>query len=134
MKSDRNDSCAPPRGRASAAFLLAQVGAHAASKFAARLRELDLAPPQAGIFRILSATPAITQQALASNLNMVPSRLVELLDELGDRGLIERREDPDDRRRYNLHLTADGRAVLENIDRISREHGRSLLASLNEDE
>jgi hypothetical protein len=42
-------------GNAGAAFLLAQVGAHAASKFAERLVELKLVPAHAGIFRICLA-------------------------------------------------------------------------------
>src|ERR1017187_10431690 len=70
-----------PPGRFGAAFLLAQVGAHAAWRFAARLAALELAPPDVGILRIRGAQPAITQQALASALGM-PSRLVALVDEL----------------------------------------------------
>jgi len=117
-----------------AAFLLAQVGAHAASKFAARLAALQLAPPHAGIMRILGAQPAITQQALAAALGMQPSRLVALVDELETRGLIERRENPDDRRSYALHLTEKGRATLEAIGRVGREHQQALMAALNDDE
>jgi hypothetical protein len=37
-----------PRGAASPAFLLAQVGAHAAAKFAERLAALDLTPSLVG--------------------------------------------------------------------------------------
>jgi DNA-binding MarR family transcriptional regulator len=117
-----------------AAFLLAQVGAHAASRFAARLAALELAPPHAGIMRILGAQPAITQQALATALGMQPSRLVALVDELEARGLAERRANPDDRRSHALHLTEKGRAMLEAIGRVGREHQQALLAALNEDE
>src|SRR5882724_11082393 len=69
-----------PRGTG-AAFLLAQVGAHASTKFAERLAGLNLLPAHAGIFRILSSTPAISQQALAAAVGTVPSRLVGLIDE-----------------------------------------------------
>ena len=86
-----------PRGPG-AAFLLAQLGAHAASRFAVRLSEVDLVPAHAGIFRILSATPAISQQALATALGTVPSRLVALVDDLEARGLVERRAHESDRR------------------------------------
>lgn len=119
---------------AGAAFLLAQVGAHAASQFAGRLAALELAPPHAGILRILSAQPALTQQTLAGALGMRPSRLVGLVDELESRGLIERRENPGDRRSYALHLTAAGRAKLEAIARVGREHQQALLAALNREE
>ena len=123
-----------PPGRFGAAFLLAQVGAHAAWRFAARLAALELAPPHAGIMRILGAQPAITQQALATALGMQPSRLVALVDELETRGLVERRANPDDRRSHALHLTEKGRATLEAIGLVGREHQQALLAALNEDE
>jgi len=116
------------------AFLLAQVGGHAAFRFAERLAEVKLAPPHAGILRILGATPAITQQALATALRMLPSRLVALVDELESQGLIERRANPDDRRSHALHLTESGRAMLETIGRIAREHDQSLLAALTKPE
>ena len=116
------------------AFLLAQVGAHAASKFAGRLAELQLAPPHAGIMGILAGQSGITQQALAEKLGMQPSRLVALVDELETRGLIERRENSEDRRSYALHLTEKGRASLETIGRVGREHQQALLAALTEDE
>jgi DNA-binding MarR family transcriptional regulator len=72
----------------STAFLLAQVGAHAASRFALRLRELELAPAHAGILRVIAAGSGISQQVLASRLGMVPSRLVALIDELEALGLV----------------------------------------------
>src|SRR5438876_710745 len=37
--------------------------ANAASKFAQHLADLKLAPPHAGILRIIGSTPALTQQA-----------------------------------------------------------------------
>lgn len=136
MRKSRHSpgSSAQPPGASSPAFLLAQLGAHAASKFAERLRSLKLAPPHAGILGILSANPAITQQRLAEILGMVPSRLVALLDELETRGLIERRANPDDRRRHALHLTEKGRSALDIVGRVSREHSQFLLAVLSEDE
>ena len=136
MKKLRNadESCPRPAGHSSSAFLLAQVGAHAASQFAERLAKLKLAPWHAGILRILNSTPAITQQTLATTLGMVPSRLVVLVDEMESRGLIERRENPDDRRRYALHITQKGRSTLDTIGHISREHSQALLAAISEDE
>ena len=127
------DGSGPPAGPPTA-FLLAQVGAHAASKFAERLGELQLVPAHAGMLRVLKSAGAMTQQALATTLNTLPSRMVALVDELESRGLVERRENPDDRRSYALELTEKGRAALEAIGRIGREHTRALLAALSEEE
>lgn len=117
-----------------AAFLLSQVGAHAAMKFGERLKKLKLAPHQAGILRILASTPAITQQSLSKMLGIVPSRLVALLDEIESAGLVERRANRDDRRRHALHLTEKGRSMLEAVGRVAREHSLELLAALSADE
>lgn len=134
MKRNRTeDGYAKPKGPG-AAFLLAQVGAHAASRFAARLSEVGLIPAHAGMFRILSARPAISQQALATALGTVPSRLVALVDDLEARGLVERRAHESDRRSYALHLTDKGKATMETISRIAREHRQELLAALSEEE
>jgi len=129
-----SESCSYSLHRSSPSFLLAQVGAHAASQFAERLRKLKLVPQHAGILRILNSTPGITQQALAATLEMVPSRLVVLVDDMEQRGLIERRGNPEDRRRYALHVTEKGYSTLEAISRIAREHSQALLAAISEDE
>jgi DNA-binding MarR family transcriptional regulator len=124
----------PGHGRPGVAFLLAQVGAHAAARFAERLGPLNLSPPHAGILRVLSKSSGLSQQELASMLNMHPSRLVGLVDELETSGFVKRQEKVDDRRTYALHLTDEGQAILGEIGRIAKEHQDSLLASLGKEE
>jgi DNA-binding MarR family transcriptional regulator len=125
-----------PRGRegASPAFLLAQVGAHAAARFAERLGPLGLTPAHAGSLRVIAASAGSSQQEVAERLGMFPSRLVALVDELEDRGLVQRLENPRDRRIYLLQVTARGKEVLQSIGRVAREHQDALLAALNTDE
>src|SRR5215469_4510885 len=121
-------------GRVSTAFLLAQVGAHAASQFGGRLARLRLSRPHAGILRLISQSPGLSQQELGRRLAILPSRLVALLDELQEKGLIERRDDTEDRRTYALHLTTSGRKVTKQIGRIAREHDDAICAVLNKEE
>jgi len=123
-----------PRGSFSPAFLLAQVGAHAAARFAERLRPVGLSPAHAGILRILDAAPAITQQELAKALGSPPSRLVALVDELESKSLVERRANETDRRRYALFLTAKGKSLLQEIGALVRDHQNALLEVLSHDE
>src|SRR5262245_63694648 len=96
------------RAGASPAFLVAQVGAHAATKFGERLSAINLSSPHAGILRVVHTSGGISQQSLAEHLRILPSRLVVLIDELEERGLVERRADPADRRSYALYLTNRG--------------------------
>src|SRR6202030_263569 len=95
------------------AFLLAQLGAHAASQFAERLGVFELTPADAGILRLLRITAGLSQQELAAKLKIHPSRLVAILDNLEKRGFAERRANPDDRRLYSLHLTQAGGETLQ---------------------
>src|SRR5215469_4882039 len=117
--------------RGSTAFLLAQIGAHAATQFGERLKVLQLTRPHAGILRLIGLTPGLSQQALARRLAIMPSQLVALLDELQERDLIERRQDATDRRTYALHLTRSGRDVAEQIGRVAREHDDVICAALD---
>jgi DNA-binding MarR family transcriptional regulator len=121
-------------GAASPAFLLAQVGAHAAAKFAERLSAVNLSPPHAGILRVVHTSGGISQQSLAEHLRILPSRLVVLIDELEERGMVERRADPADRRSYALHLSDKGRDTIKAIGRVARDHQDALLASLSTQE
>jgi DNA-binding MarR family transcriptional regulator len=116
------------------AFLLSQVGAHAAGRFGERLEPLGLKPAHAGILRVIRQADGLSQQALGEKLGVFPSRLVALLDELEERGLVERRDSPTDRRSYALYLTGAGRDALEQIGRVAREHQDALCAALDESE
>jgi len=123
-----------PLGAASPAFLLAQVGAHAAAQFADRLVPLGLAPTHAGLLRLVHASEGLSQQTLCARFGIAPSRVVALVDDLEQRGLVVRRDHPRDRRSYALYLTDDGRNTLKSIGRIAREHQDALCAALNADE
>lgn len=122
------------RGGATSAFLLTQLGTQAAMKFAERLSELGLSPPHAGILRVIGGSTGLSQQELARTLSMLPSRLVVLVDELQEKGLVERRDSLEDRRVYELHLTAKGRQALEGVARIAVEHDDAFCAALNKSE
>jgi DNA-binding MarR family transcriptional regulator len=122
------------REGASPAFLLAQVGAHAAAKFAERLGPLGLTPAHVGSLRIIAASGGASQQEVAGRLGMFPSRFVALVDELEDRGLVRRLENPRDRRVYLLEVTPQAKEVLQAVGRVAREHQDALLAALNAEE
>ncbi len=120
--------------RSGNAFLLAQLGAHATTLFASRIAALDLTPPQAGLLRIAATDPGLSQQAIAGRLGAPPSRLVLLVDRLEERGVIERRRNPEDRRNHAIHLTAEGGRLLGRLGRAGAAHEDAVCAVLNADE
>jgi DNA-binding MarR family transcriptional regulator len=113
------------------AFLLAQLGHHAATLFAERVATVELSPPHAGILRAIAGEPGRSQQALSAQLGMLPSRVVVYVDELEERGYVERRRNPDDRRLHALYLTAAGKRLMRKLSELAREHELLLTAALD---
>ena len=112
-------------------FLLAQIGAHAAAVFARRIADLDLTPAQAGLLRLVATQPGQSQQDLARQLRTPPSRLVLLVDHLEERGLVERRRNPDDRRHHALFLTGEGGEFLRTkLGPLGAAHEDDICAAL----
>ena len=124
----------PSYGPAHVAFVLTQVGALAAMGFAEQLAPLGLTPAHAGLLRAVAAEPGRSQQAVATELGVLPSRLVALVDELEQGGLLERRRNPGDRRHHALHLTADGEARLVEIGKAAQRNADAYLAALDGDD
>ncbi len=113
------------------AFLLAQLGHHAATLFAEQVATVELTPPQAGILRAIGAEPGRSQQALSAQLGMLPSRVVVYVDELEQRGYIERRRNPEDRRLHALYLTAAGKRLLRKLSELARQHELRFASALD---
>lgn len=113
------------------AFLLAQLGHHATTLFAEQMTTIELTPPHAGILRAIAAEPGRSQQALSAQLGMLPSRIVVYVDELEDRGYVERRRNPDDRRLHALYLTTAGKKLMSKVSELARQHEHRLTAGLD---
>jgi DNA-binding MarR family transcriptional regulator len=100
-------------------------------RFGERLTQLELVPAHAGILSAVATQAGISQQSLSSLLGMLPSRLVPFIDELERRGLLERRDNPGDRRLYALHVTEKGAKAMAEIGRIARAHDDATCAALS---
>ena len=115
-------------------LLLSQVGTHAALSFGRRIAGFGISPPHVGILRWIHLNPGENQRKLASHLEVLPSRLVVLLDELEAKGLITRQRSPQDRRNQQLQLSKKGTRLLEKVERIAAAHEAELGSALTESE
>ena len=87
-----------------------------------------------GILSIVSANPGINQGAVGNMLNVKRANMVALVNELVERGLVERVVSPDDRRAFALSLTPAGKDMLgQCLERIAA-HEASMLSDFSEDE
>jgi MarR family 2-MHQ and catechol resistance regulon transcriptional repressor len=76
----------------------------------------DISPSQFNVLNLLHGKPTgASQIELSRNLIMHRSNVTGLVDRLQARGLVERGDDPRDRRVYRVVLTAEGAKLLESI-------------------
>jgi DNA-binding MarR family transcriptional regulator len=101
---------------------------------AERLAPLGLRPKHFALLNIVAVEEGISQQKLGERLTLEPSGIVPTIDELEAQGLLERRRDPEDRRRYALYLTPDGQAKLAEARKAAAQRANELLRPLDERE
>jgi DNA-binding MarR family transcriptional regulator len=118
----------------SALFLLKRLGMTAKERSFAAYNEAGLHPYHYAILAVLDEGSLATQGAIADTLGYDKGQLVGLLDELEEAGLVERRRDPEDRRRQLVRMTTAGRKTLERLRRLSNELEGEFFASLSDEE
>jgi DNA-binding MarR family transcriptional regulator len=120
--------------RANPCLLLAHLGRVAKRRFGEALEPTGLKGPEAFALMQLRDLGPISQQELAETLDLDPSKLVALLNELESDGLAERRRDPGDRRRHIVEISAAGRKRLADAERAMAAFENQFLAGLAPDE
>ncbi len=126
-------------------FLLARLGYALKARLVEEFEQAGFNLYQYGVLATLSEGACGTQGMIADMLHLDRSQLVGVLDELEERGLVERQRDPNDRRRHAVSLTSEGKrrlvklrklvkgieeAVLEPLEPRSRDSLRKALLTL----
>jgi DNA-binding MarR family transcriptional regulator len=115
---------------AQAAYLLARIGRTQSARFAERMQSIGLRPKHFAVLNGIALAGGGSQQELGGRMGLDPSGLVGAIDELEAMGLVERRRDAADRRRYALSLTEEGTATLGRARRQASDSARDLLGPL----
>src|SRR2546423_10743363 len=121
----------PAELRASTLVLLKRVGFNAKQHSFDEYEKAGLSPYHHAILALLDEGVPETQAAIADSLGYDRGTLVGLLDELEERGLVERKRDPDDRRRHLVRLTSDGKRTLGQLRALAARLENEFLAPLN---
>src|SRR6266513_2319818 len=119
---------------ASATFLLKRLGFAAKEQSMAAYEDTGLHPYHHAILLVLDEGSRETQGSIADALGYDRGQLVGLLDELEERGLVERRRDPNDRRRHLVRLTPDGTRTLRRLRALSGRLEDEFLSPLSDEE
>ena len=135
MNTEETEGAVPgDKAPSSLAFLLSQVGIYASQQFSEAIAGADIHPPLFRVLNVVDAAEGQSQHTIGEAIQVPPSRMVAIIDELEERGLIERRPHPGDRRVRALFLTAKGRKVLERGRKIAMAHEKRLTEGLTKAE
>lgn len=122
------DAVAPFRA---VGFTISSTGYAVARRFRETLTPLTLEPREFALLRAVGAAEGQSQQAIGERLGIPASRMVAFVDALEARSLLERRQNPSDRRTHALFLTEDGRGLLERAFVLAVGLERHLCARLS---
>ena len=96
-------------------FLLKDTSRLHGQRFEQRAAALGLTLPQCRVLIYLANREGISQVQLAELTDLEPMTLVRTLDYLESQGLLERRNDPADRRARRLYLKPKGEPLMDAI-------------------
>lgn len=99
-----------------------------------RLRPHGMTRAQFSTLARLDRQDGLSQNEVAEALEVQPIAMVRLVDQLSAEGLVERRNDPADRRVNRLHITEAGRRRVRDLDCFKEAMGVELFAGFSEAE
>ena len=111
-------------------FLLAASSEAASAEFHAQVRTAGLRVPEWRVLACLHDQDGQMVTRLAQFALAEQSRLTKIIDQMETKGLVQRRADPEDRRRVRIHITDQGRTITAPLIEAARAHERALLDRL----
>ena len=110
-------------------FLLRKANQRHVAIFASRIT--DLTPPQFAALAMLGEAGECSQNQLGQMVAMDAATIKGVIDRLKARGFVALSEDPGDKRRLVVALTAAGRDTLQTLLQSAREITGETLSPLN---
>lgn len=98
-------------------------------------RRFDLTEAQFNVLLLLKYNPKhVTQTDLGKRLVVTRASVTSVLDKLEAKGLVQRKNVPNNRRSYHVVLTAKGRALIEDVEPLYRQTIHKALNGLKKED
>lgn len=120
----------PGRLAAHTACLLQKLGQVLFRLMEAELAAMSLRIRHYSVLGALVDQGAMLQQDIGSYLRIDPATMVDTIDDLEQRGFVQRRRRDGDRRSYVVSITADGEKATRQIDELMERLDGELLADI----
>lgn len=115
-------------------YLLAAASDAASAQFHTHVRAQQLRVVEWRVLCCLNEGNGQMITRLAKVALYEQSRMTRIIEKMEDRGLVERRPDPDDGRRVRVHLTQEGKNISDRLVRDARNHEKKLLDAVAHEE
>jgi DNA-binding MarR family transcriptional regulator len=117
--------------RESIGFLITRVHTRMHREFMVALEPLQIEPRDFGALTALQSMGPVSQAGLARQFGVSGASMVQIVDDLEKRGLLERRRMATDRRTQVLHLQPEVPAVLAEAARLAGELTGTMFGDLS---
>ncbi len=115
-------------------FLLKEVSRRYVLRFEQRAQEMSMTLPLCKVLAYLERNEGVNQSKLAELTSIEPMAMVRILDHMEADGLVERKDDPVDRRARSLYLTTNSKPALDEIWRIGDLTRSETFAGISKSE
>lgn len=109
--------------------LIALVHVQATEIAAEKLGQLNLTTKEFVTLEYIAVNPQAAQKQIAEETGTKATLLIKILDDLTERGLLQRVNAPEDRRRKNVRLTPEGEALRDQIRALAILADEALLTN-----
>lgn len=94
----------------------------------------DISPMQTGVLFYIKNNQPVSGKSIAKDMHISPSSVAQFTDGLDSMKLIERKQDPHDRRILYLSLTAKGKKKIDQIELKRNQFFKRLTTNLSDED
>ena len=102
------------------------------SKWVDALEPLDLSPFQLRSLRVIANSNGVRPGQVAQELGIAPRSATEAIEQLSDKGLVDRKPDPSDRRAALVSVTHAGAEKAAEAAKACAKHAEQFFGDLDD--